>query len=87
MAGEGKKRLHTALANQHYEIPSLIFGTDEKRSTRAEKHEFAAALAQKRKRVFYVAIKSFSSADRCIRGEFGSCRVVGNIAKTQKGST
>lgn len=78
---EGKKRLHAALANQHGEIPSLVFRTDKKRSASAKKHEVATAFTKEGERVLDVAVESGGSADRSIRGQIRIGRVIGNLTK------
>ena len=49
VACEREKRGNAALTNQHGQVPSLVFRTDQERATGAEKSDITAALAQKRK--------------------------------------
>ena len=44
---EGEKRLNVALSNHHYEIPLLIFGTDQECSASTKEKKVTAAFMQK----------------------------------------
>src|SRR5690242_5980369 len=84
MRSEGQERLHTALANQHRHVPTLVLRPDQECSTLSEKQQITSGLAKIRQRMVDVALESLGPAYCRFRGQIRGGRIIRNLTKPKQ---